>query len=116
MAVGDDVIYGFHGEFWKNSEANQFLHFRHGLFIGQFGAPNRPLQMYSGHSNPTDRLRRWKLPGAAGNSFAPSLVAGDDRKTLFLHHNDESGHGGVHRWRVTGIDTVVQLRAALRAE
>ena len=37
--VGEDVVYGFHGEFWKSGEANQFLHFRDGIFMGQFGTP-----------------------------------------------------------------------------
>jgi hypothetical protein len=52
----------------------------------------------------------WAFAGKAGNSFAPSLVKalnGD----LLLHHNDESGHGGVHRWRISGLDSIVQLVA-----
>jgi hypothetical protein len=31
-------VYGFFGEFWMDTEANQFLHFHDsGLFVGQFG-------------------------------------------------------------------------------
>ena len=33
-----DAPAGFFGEFWRNSEANQFLHFHDsGLFVGRFG-------------------------------------------------------------------------------
>ena len=38
MVSGHSIVYGFFGEFWKGSEANQFLHFHDsGLFVGQFG-------------------------------------------------------------------------------
>ena len=38
MVSGHSIVYGFLGEFWKGSEANQFLHFHDsGLFVGQFG-------------------------------------------------------------------------------
>ena len=37
MVHGDDVVYGFHGEFWHALEAGQFVHFRNGLYIANFG-------------------------------------------------------------------------------
>lgn len=43
MAQGTNVFYGFYGEGWQQSEANQMLHFHEsGLFIGQFGIPAAP--------------------------------------------------------------------------
>jgi len=32
---------------------------------------------------------------------------------LFMYHNDESVHGGVHRWRIEGWDSVRELRVAV---
>lgn len=41
MVSGHSIVYGFFGEFWKDAEANQFLHFHDsGLFVGQFGTVN----------------------------------------------------------------------------
>ena len=91
MTLGDLIVYGFFGEMWQNGEANQFLVFlTSGLFVGQFGTLNFP------DANPL-----YGLPGAAGNSFSPALVrVGDNSSSLFLFHNDESAHDGVHRWRI----------------
>lgn len=97
-AYGRNVIYGFHGELFTNltpgtayrgwkGEANQFMHFYDdGLFIGQFGTlgvgTNRDAQV-----------------GLAGNAFSNIMVhAANDN--LYWYHNDESNHGGVHRWRI----------------
>jgi hypothetical protein len=91
MTLGDLIVYGFFGEMWQNGEANQFLVFlTSGLFVGQFGTLNFP------DTNPL-----YGLPGAAGNSFSPTLVrVGDNSSSFFLFHNDESAHDGVHRWRI----------------
>lgn len=92
MASGANIVYGFYGEGWDQAEANQFLHhLDNGLYVGQFGAPNFP-----------DANAVYALPGAAGNSFSPSLVVppDGDGSVVYLYHNDESAHGGVHRWRM----------------
>ena len=35
LVAGSSIVYGFFGEFWKGSEANQFLHFHDsGSFVG----------------------------------------------------------------------------------
>jgi hypothetical protein len=108
--VGEDVVYGFHGEFWKSGEANQFLHFRDGNFIGQFGLPGLHYTMKCGATQNTQRLGDWSFPGGAGNSMSPAMVANPTNKDeLFLYHNDESQHAGVHRWRITGISSVQHL-------
>ena len=101
-ASGRHIIYGFHGEFYKDmktggvGQANQFMHFdESGLFIGQFGQPStRPA--------PPD------MAGLSGNAFSPTLVR--DGPRLYLYHNDESTHGGVHRWRIDGWDDIGDVR------
>jgi hypothetical protein len=99
---GRHILYGYHGEFYKDmktgqvGQANQFMHFdESGLFIGQFGQPStRPA--------PPD------MAGMSGNAFSPTLVR--DGPRLYLYHNDESTHGGVHRWRIDGWDDIGEVR------
>ena len=101
-AHGRHIVYGYHGEFYRDlttgrvGQANQFMHFdESGLFLSQFGQPStRP----SGPAN----------VGLSGNAFSPTLVR--DGTRLYLYHNDESSHGGVHRWRIDGWDDIGELR------
>ena len=101
-ASGRHIVYGYHGEFYKDlqtgkvGQANQFMHFDEtGLFLGQFGqASTRPA--------PESQA------GLSGNAFSPTLVR--DGSHLYLYHNDESTHGGVHRWRIDGWDDVVEMK------
>lgn len=106
-ADGRHVVYGFHGEFYRDlrsgrvGQANQFMHFdESGLFIGQFGEPST-------------RDPQPGQPGLSGNAFSPTLVRSGGR--LFLYHNDESSHGGVHRWRIDGADDIGDLRGSTDA-
>jgi hypothetical protein len=98
---GRHIVYGYHGEFYKDlkngrvGQANQFMHFdESGLFIGQFGQPS---------TRPADAQKT----GLSGNAFSPTLVR--DGAKLYLYHNDESTHGGVHRWRLDGWNDVREL-------
>ena len=50
----------------------------------------------------------WNL-SCMHNSFSPVLVPGASSDELLMYHNDESQHAGVHRWRISGLDSVVQL-------
>jgi hypothetical protein len=102
-------MYGFHGEFWKGSEANQFLHFNKGLFIGQFGTPNRNYDLLCGQGAGSQALVEMGVAGKAGNALSPSLA--EHEGIMYVYHNDEGNHGGVHRWHVEGKDTIVQLPA-----
>jgi hypothetical protein len=101
-AHGRHIVYGYHGEFHKDlqtgkvGQANQFMHFdESGLFLGQFG------QRSTRPAPPSQA-------GMSGNAFSPTLVRVGNR--LYLYHNDESTHGGVHRWRIDGWDDVRELR------
>jgi hypothetical protein len=101
VTSGPHVIYGYFGEAWNGGEANQWLHFfDNGLFVGQFGVP-----VYV-NSNKTVAAA-----GSAGNAFSPSLVSVNGQ--LYLWHNDESVHGGVHRWRIDGADRIAVLSAPI---
>lgn len=92
LAAERHVIYGYHGEGWRNQQANQFTHFHDdGLFIGQFGVPNP---------------NTVAMVGVAGNSFSSALVRAAGN--WYLYHNDESNHGGVHRWRIDGLGSIVE--------
>ncbi len=82
QAVDRNVIYGYHGEFFRNQgQAGQTMHFYDdGLFVGQFGDANPGHSPYEG-----------ALPGFAGNGHCPSLVktaSGD----YYLWVNDEACH------------------------
>lgn len=107
MTVKGHLIYGFNGEGWNGAQANQWLHYDAitGLFLGQFGTVNGIHESkYSDDG--------WAAPGAAGNAFSCTLVtttSGD----VYLYHNDESAHGGVHRWHLHGLDDVERVRIAL---
>lgn len=91
---GRNVIYGYHGEGWNNEEANQFMHFYDdGLFVGEFGTPLGQIIN--------------AIPEAAGNSFNPTLV--QVNSVTYLYHNDESNHGGIHRWRLDGVDAIAEV-------
>ena len=120
MVEGTNIAYGFFGEFWKGSEANQFLHFHDsGLFVGQFGTISQFGSMGLGPKIPGDmggefEVFHYALPGEAGNSFAPSLVTASNKRVYFFH-NDESKHDGVHRWQLTGADALVLRSAERRA-
>ncbi len=94
VASGSSIIYGYHGEGWNGGQADQWMHFHEsGLFLGQFGDPVYP-----------DDNITFPKPAAAGNAFCPSLVTVGGK--LYLWHNDESVHGGVHRWHIAGLDSI----------
>lgn len=103
-ASGRHIVYGYHGEFYKDlrngrvGQANQFMHFdESGLFLGQFGTSS---------TQPADSQQS----GLSGNAFSPTLVR--DGARLYLYHNDESSHGGVHRWRIDGWEDIGDLRGS----
>lgn len=101
LTSGSQVIFGYFGEAWNGGQANQWLHFfANGLFVGQFGRPTYV------------RTTRLDAPaGCAGNAFSAQLV--DVNGQLYLWHNDESVHGGVHRWHIENVDQIKILEAPI---
>jgi hypothetical protein len=101
-AVDDHVVYGYHGEFYKDlptgrvGQANQVMHFHEeGLFIGQFG---KTLLV-------NDPDSAFASPERAGNALSNILVRAD-ADSMYWYHNDESHHAGVHRWRIGNLGSV----------
>lgn len=89
---GNNVFYDYHGEFWRGSETGWLYHFNDiGLLQGMFGA--------------LGFMALFKLPEApvafAGNgiNIATTTYNGD----IYLYVNDESTHGGLHRFRISNL-------------
>lgn len=100
MTTGRHIFYGYYGEFYKASQVNKYRHYYDsGLMVGEFGVVGDDVGgNAAGATSPA---------GFAGNAFSAWLVKlPDDR--VFLYHNDESLHAGVHRWRIEGLDTVAE--------
>ena len=87
QAVDRQVIFGYHGEFFRNAgQASQHMHFYDdGLFVGQFGEAS------PGHS-----IYEWPLAGFAGNGGNPSLIK-TTNEDYYLWVNDQNSHGP-QRW------------------
>lgn len=96
-AVDRSIFWNYHGEFWKNSQTNVWNHYLdNGLMLGQFGIS----------SLEGEALDKEAFAMGAGNVFSSTLVkVGSD---YYIYHNDECNHGGVHRWKVTGLNTIAE--------
>lgn len=93
MVFNRSIIWGYNGEFWKQSQTNKWNHvYDNGLFISQFGI-----------TGPETKGQE-AAAMMAGNAFSPSIVKAGTN--YYLYHNDESYHGGVHRWKITGLETI----------
>lgn len=92
---GRNIFWGYHGEFWKGNQVNKWNHiWDDGLFVGQFGA--------TGLDDPGEAP-----PRMAGNVLGADIVHVKDGE-LYLYHNDEGRHGGLHRWKITGLNSIVE--------
>jgi hypothetical protein len=98
LALERSIFWGYHGEFWKNGQTNKYTHvWDNGLLVGQFGAV---------------REGATAAAGMAGNAFTPQVVkVGGD---YYLYHGDESDHGGVHRWKITNLQSIQEQQIALQ--
>ncbi len=91
--VDNNIITGFNGENWKNMQTNYYNHYyEDGLAIAQFGAD----QYTNGGT---------AAAGNAGNALTPAAVK-DGNGDLYLYHGDESQHGGIHRWKITNLNSI----------
>lgn len=100
-ANGSNIVYGYQGTNFKDplngktGYASQFMHFDdNGLFLGQFGEATTRTTRPVGAQLPVDPL-------------SPTLVQEPLGGPLFLYSGDEAGHGGVHRFRFNGLNTLV---------
>ncbi len=94
VIYGDQIFWGYHGEFWKQGQTNYWneVDGSTGLFVGQFGLGNRDV---AGQEAPAE---------GAGNTYGGAIVQVGGH--VYLYHNDESYHAGVHRWEITGLNTI----------
>ncbi|MGI8634250.1 MAG: hypothetical protein ACR2KZ_02490, partial [Segetibacter sp.] len=98
VAMDRSIFWGYNGEGWRQSQTNIWNHFYdNGLFVGQFGK--------TGPQYNADEVTNAAF---AGNAFSPAVVKeGND---YYLYHNDESVHGGILRWKITGLNTLQEQR------
>ena len=93
MAVDRHIFWGYHGEFWKNSQTNKWNHlYDNGLLVNQFGITGPEV------------AGREAAPQMSANAFSPVMTKRND--TIFIYQNDEGLHSGIHRWRITGLNTI----------
>lgn len=102
-AMDRNVFWNYHGEFWKNSQTNIWNHYYdNGLMVGQFGIT----------SLEGEALYQESFAMGAGNVFSSTLVkVGND---YFIYHNDECVQAGVHRWKITGLNTIAEQAISLQ--
>lgn len=67
-----------------------------GLLIGQFGHPANGLAADG-----------TLFPGAAGNIATMATVT--DGGNIYLYNSDESYHPGIHRWTISGLDSIHEV-------
>ncbi|HKO82545.1 MAG TPA: T9SS type A sorting domain-containing protein, partial [Chitinophagaceae bacterium] len=88
-----NIFWNYHGEFWKQSQTNKWNHvYDNGLMVGQFGELTSDYPGIEAFS------------GGAGNVRTGTVVTVNG--VTYLYHNDEGVHGGLHRWKITGINTI----------
>jgi hypothetical protein len=102
VSLDNNIIWGYHGEFWKNAQTNKFNHYNDdGLMIGQFGVTAWDPGVKGVKS----------APGMAGNVFSLNLVKfGND---YYLYHNDEGQHSAVHRWKISNTASIKETISPL---
>jgi hypothetical protein len=101
QALERSIFWGYNGEFWRGSQTNKWNHFwDNGLFIGQFGV-----------TGPEAYATEGQAPsGMAGNAYSGTFVkVGND---YYLYHCDEGIHGGIHRWKISGLNTIQEQTVA----
>ncbi|WP_144312415.1 hypothetical protein [Terriglobus saanensis] len=95
LVEGNNILQGYDGQYGPFS--SQWMHWwEDGLMIGQFGHPANVFDEDGGF-----------FAGSAGNiGSMTSVYVGTD---LYLYNSDESLHPGIHRWRISGLDTIHEL-------
>ncbi len=107
--VGSSIFWQHCGENWKggrSGEVNMWTHMHeNGLMIGLFGALQQTVRYQEVEGQ----------PGMAGNASASRIVRGP-KGELYIYHNDESFHGGIHRWRVENLASIGERSVVLEWE
>jgi len=94
LVSGRYVAEGFHGEFRRGGQTNYWnIRLDNGLILKQFGTERTQDDGFD-----------YQPDGMAGNSYAASFVQVNG--SLYLFHNDEGTHSGIHRWKLSGLNTI----------
>ena len=100
VTSGNHIVYGYRGANFtdtkngKTGYANQFMHFDdNGLFLGQFGEASTQTIRPIGAQLASDPMSLTLVQESAGGP-------------LYVYSSDESGHGGIHRWKLNGASSV----------
>lgn len=102
IAVSGLVLTGYHGEFWKNSQTNKYnLYTDDGLALIQLGTTGPEHQ---GEMSPAEM---------AGNALTVDAFIEPISGDLIFMHGDESWHGALHMWRVSGLDTIETINLSV---
>jgi len=95
LVEGNNVLEGYDGQY--SAFSSQWMHWwEDGLMIGQFG---HPANVYNEDGG--------VFAGSAGN--IASMTSVSVGKDMYLYNSDESLHPGIHRWRISGLDTIHEL-------
>ncbi len=100
--IDKNIFWNYHGEFWGGGQTNKWNHvYDNGLLVSQFGITTADA-----------RLMDWDAPPMlAGNVFSSTVVkVGND---LYVYHNDEAVHSGLHRWKITNLNSIQEQTATL---
>ncbi|OKS85158.1 FlgD immunoglobulin-like domain containing protein [Mucilaginibacter polytrichastri] len=101
LVMDKNIFWGYYGEGWNGGEVNKWNHvYDDGLFIGQLGVAGKEIKNTEAP------------PMMAGNAFSAVLVK--TKGVLYLYHNDESQHGGIHRWKITNLNTIQEQSIPIR--
>lgn len=100
VASANHIVYGYRGANFTDTKngkigyANQFMHFDdNGLFLGQFGEATTQTVRPIGAQLASDPMSLTLVQESAGGP-------------LYVYSSDESGHGGIHRWKLNGASAV----------
>ena len=95
--VDRSIFITYRGEFWNGAQGNQIMqYYDNGLFIGQFGQSS--LLGYDSYIS--------AVPGQSSNMMTSAVVQVSN--TLYLYAPDESAHGGAFRYRIDGMNALVE--------
>jgi len=89
-----NILTSYHGENWKSSQTNKFnLYDTSGVPLLQFGVTGKDFLA----NTPANAEM-------AGNVVTTQLVGSGD--SLYIYHGDEGQHAAVHRWKVSGLNSL----------
>ncbi|MDT0686046.1 hypothetical protein [Autumnicola psychrophila] len=94
VTIDNHVFWSYRGEFWKQRQTNYWQHYNAntGAMLGRFGT----------------HVYKTPAKGQAGNMFSGGIV--EVNGNYYLYHNGEAHHYGVHRWKISNLDSVKEYK------